>query len=291
MKIVIAAATGNVARRTLESLVQTDAQVVALVRHPDKLPEALRSTVQVEVGDLEDQAFVTQATRGADALLWQTPGTFTAQDFKAYTLRLAHHAVQAIRANLIHRVVFLSSHGADRTGLGQVSFAGEVEHQLAAAAPHTLVLRSAGFMENLFTSIETLRRGQLFGVLPFDKKYPLVTARDVGEVAARWLLDPNWSGHQVRGVHGPVDLSAEEQAAIIGAASGTSVRYQQLPAEALRDSLMKRGASVSVADAFAAMFEGFAQPDYRPTEPRTVETTTPTTLAAWVREVLAPRLR
>lgn len=269
----------------------TGAQVVALVRHPDQLPTAVLGDCQVEVGDLEEQGFVTRATRGADALLWQTPGTFTARDFRAFTLGLAQHAAQAIRENLIHRVVFLSSHGADRAGLGQVSFAGEVEQLLAAAAPHTLALRSAGFMENLFTSSEALKQGRLFGVLPADKKYPLVATRDLGDVAARWLRDTSWSGHQVRGVHGPVDLSAEEQVAIIGGVLGTSIRYQQLAPEALHDTFMKRGASASVAEAYVAMFRGFAHHDYRPTEQRTSETTTPTTLESWVRAVLAPRLR
>jgi hypothetical protein len=38
------------------------------------------------------------------------------------------------------------------------------------------------------------------------------------------------------------------------------------------------------------MFKFFAQPDYRPNEVRTAETTTPTTLETFTRELLAPRL-
>ncbi|NOK15494.1 NmrA family NAD(P)-binding protein [Corallococcus carmarthensis] len=291
MKIALVGATGNVAGRALEKLVQAGAQAVALVRHPEKLPQSLRSQVQVEQGALEDGAFVARATRAADALLWLTPTTFDARDFRAHTLDLARNAARAIQENQIQRVVFVSSHGADRSGLGHVSFAGEVEQVLEAAAPHTVVLRSAGFMENLFTSVEALKHGQLFTLLPPDKKYPLVATRDVGDVAARWLLDSTWTGHHVRGVHGAEDLSAHELAGILERVLGTPMRCQQVPPEALRDAFLKRGMSPSVADAYAGMFKAFAQKDYRPTEPRTPETTTPTTFESFVRERLAPRLR
>lgn len=291
MKLALVGATGLVAGRALEKVVAAGAQVVVLVRHPEKVPEPLRSQVQVERGSLEDGSFVARATRGVDGLLWLTPSTFVAQDFAAWTLGLAQNAAQAIGRNLIQRVVFVSSHGADRPGRGQVSFAGEVEKVLRAAAPHTVTLRSAGFMENLLTSVEALNGGQLFGVLQKDKKYPLVAARDVGDLAARWLLDPGWSGHQVRGVHGPEDLSAQDQVDLIGRVLGRPVRYQQIPPEALREAFLKRGASPSVAAGYCDMFRAFAQEDYRPTEQRTAETTTSTTFESFVREALAPRLR
>jgi uncharacterized protein YbjT (DUF2867 family) len=290
MKIAIAGATGNVAGRTLEKVVAAGAEAVALVRHPDKLAASLREKVKAEVGDLSDGAFVTRATQGADALLWLTPTTLAAADLRAHTLALAQNAAHAVRENGIARVVFVSSHGADRAGLGHVSMAGEVERILAAAAPSTVMLRSAGFMENLVGSVDALKKGQLFGVLPPEKRYPLAATRDVGDVAARWLLEASRVGHHVRGVHGPADLSALDIAAILGRALGTTIRYQRIPSAALRDSFTRRGASASVADAYREMFEGFAREDYRPSEARTVETTTPTTLESFARDVLAAHL-
>lgn len=285
MKIALVGPTGHVAGRTLEQLVHAGAEVVALARHPEKL------RVPAQQGELEDGAFVTRATRGADALLWLTPGTFRAPDSRAYTLALAQNAVTAIRVNSIQRVVFISSHGADRSGAGHVSFAGEVEKLLEAAAPHTVALRSAGFMENLFTSVDALRNGQLFGVLAPDKKYPLVTARDVGDVAAKWLLDPTWTGHHVRGVHGPEDLRVIDQLEVLGRVLGTPIRYTRLSLEALRENFLKRGASASVAQSYFDLFSTFTANDYRPTEPRTPETTTPTHFETFVRESLAPKLK
>lgn len=287
MKIALVGATGRVAGQAMNTLIEQGAEIVALVRHPEKIRE---SKVRVEQGDLHDSAFVVRATRGVDALLWLTPTTLAAPDFRAHTLGLAHNAVRAIRENSIQRVVFISSHGADRSGFGHVSFAGEVEKLLEAAAANTVMLRSAGHMENLLGSLESLKNGQLFGVLPPEKKYPLVAAQDVGGVAAKWLADSTWNGHHVRGVHGPEDLSAIDQVAILSRVLNRPIRYQQIPAEALRENFLKRGATPSVADAYFELFKSFAQTDYRPSELRSAETTTPTTLESFVRGSLLPKV-
>jgi uncharacterized protein YbjT (DUF2867 family) len=291
MKIAVAGATGNVAGRALEKLVQAGADVTALVRHPEKLPHALRSKLTVEEGSLEDAAFVTRATRGARTLFWLTPPNYQAKDSKAYALGLAENAARAIRENNIQRVVFLSSHAADKEGFGPVSVAGSVEKVLASAAPHTVALRAAGFMENLFSSLPTLKNGLFFGASLPEKKYPLVATRDIGDVAAKWLLDETWSGHRVQGVHGPQDISAQEEADVLTRLLGKGVKYQQVPVQQVRESFLKMGASPSVADSYAEMAGAFAGKDYAPTEKRTPETTTPTTFETFVREVLAPRLR
>lgn len=291
MKIAVAGATGNVAGRALEKLVQAGADVTVLVRHPEKLPQALRSKVRVEQGALEDGAFVARATQGAQALFWFTPPTFEVKDLKAYALNLADNAARAIRENKIERVVFLSSHAADREGFGPVSLAGKVEKVLESAAPHTVALRAAGFMENLFSSIPALKNGSFFGAASPQTQYPLVATRDIGDVAAKWLLDDKWSGHRVQGVHGPQDLSADEQAAILTRVLGKPVKYQKVPVQQIREGLLKNGVNPSIADSYTEMLGSFARDDYAPSKKRTPETTTPTTLEAFVREILAPRLR
>jgi hypothetical protein len=48
---------------------------------------------------------------------------------------------------------------------------------------------------------------------------------------------------------------------------------------------------LSVATGYFDMFRGFADEDYHPTEQRTAETTTATTLETFVRETLALRIR
>jgi uncharacterized protein YbjT (DUF2867 family) len=209
----------------------------------------------------------------------------------AYAVGLAENAARAVRENKIERVVFLSSHGADREGFGPVTTAGKVEKILAAAAPNALALRAGSFMENLLSSVATLKEGRLFGTLEPGQKAPLVATRDIGDVAARWLLDSKWTGRRVVGVQGPADLSPQDQAQILSRVLGKAIQYVRVPPESVKENFLKMGASPAVATAYAEMMKGFADPSYSPAEKRSAETTTTTTLEEFAREVLAPRLR
>jgi hypothetical protein len=85
----------------------------------------------------------------------------------------------------------------------------------------------------------------------------------------------------------PEDLSLDDIAAITAEVLGRPVHYQQVPAEAYKAQLLKFGASEDFAqglvDMYAAKDSGLDS-----SEPRTRESTTPTTYRAWCSEVLRP---
>ncbi len=85
MTIAVTAATGHVGSRVVRMLIQAGVRPTVLVRDPARLPAEVRGLVEVAQGDLRDAAYVTAATRGADALLWIVPESFTAADPVAET--------------------------------------------------------------------------------------------------------------------------------------------------------------------------------------------------------------
>jgi hypothetical protein len=154
--------------------------------------------------------------------------------------------------------------------------------------PDVASLRAGFFLENFLASVPTLAAdGAVYMTLPPDRRHGMVAARDIGDVAAALLADDRWRGHLVRGVHGAADLSPAEAVQAFGRALGRTVRYVQVPDAAMRDALLGAGASAHVADEYPRLMAGLGTLDYR-AEPRTAETTTPTTVDAWAREVLAP---
>lgn len=58
-------------------------------------------------------------------------------------------------------------------------------------------------MENFLLSLPTIAEsGTIYGAFPPDLRFPMVATRDIGDVAANWLLErTSWSGHHVQGVH------------------------------------------------------------------------------------------
>ena len=194
-------------------------------------------------------------------------------------------AAGAVRANRIPRVVNLSSFGAHHaTGYGPVSNVQLVENALNDAGENVLHLRPGSFMENYLNFVPTIQAaGSIFQAIPGSVPLPTVATRDIGDAAAERLRDHSWTGKSYLGVHGPADLTGDEAAAILSEALGRPIRHVQVSAEQAREAIMGLGASSAFADAYVEMYQGFAR-DPAPAEPRTPETTTPTTLAAWAEE-------
>lgn len=288
MRIAVTTPTGNIGSRVVEKLIEAGADLTLLARDPSRLPDEVRARATVKQGSLEDADFLRDATVGADALFLLIPPTYTTDDWASFQLGIGRAAADAVRANGIRRVVFLSSGGAHRDDMFAVTRLGKVEKLLEAAAPDVVSLRAAFFMENFLSAVPTIAdHGSIYMTLRPDLRLPMVATRDIGDAAARWLLDERWSGHQVRGVQGPADITPDEAARAFSAVLGRQVRYVQVSEDDARQALRGMGASEHVADEYPRLFTALDRnADDR--EPRTPETTTPTTIEAWAREALLP---
>jgi uncharacterized protein YbjT (DUF2867 family) len=125
--------------------------------------------------------------------------------------------------------------------------------------------------------------------MPADRPMPWVDPRDVGEVAAARLLSGDWSGTVVQAVHGPRDLTWAEVAEIIGLVTGQKISLDVVPDEALAAGLRQAGLTDAAIDGLVGMTAGLRD-GFVPEQPRTPETTTPSTLASWVAGTLTPAL-
>lgn len=288
MSIVVTTPTGNVGARVVECLLEAGAEVTLLARNSGRLPAAVRERARVVEGSLEHAAELREATRGARALFLLIPPHLTTDDWRGFQLGVGRNAAEAVAANGVERVVFVSSAGAQRGDLYAVSRLGEIERLLAGAAPNVASLRAGFFMENFLSAVPTIAAdGAVYMPLPAERRHPMVATRDIGEAAAAMLVDANWRGHVVRGVHGAADVSPAEAAAAFSVALGRPVRYTQVPGSAMRDALLGLGASAHVAEEYPLLMQGLGTQDYQ-VEPRTSATTTPTSIAEWSRTVLAP---
>jgi uncharacterized protein YbjT (DUF2867 family) len=149
-------------------------------------------------------------------------------------------------------------------------------------------LTMPSFMDNLLRQVQTIRdRGVFFTPVSGDRKLPSCATRDIAATAARLLLDDSWSGSGHVAVLGPEDLSFNDIAQIMSEVLGQPVRYQQIPAEALKNRLTGAGMSDAMAQATVDMMIAKDQ-GLDNAEPRTPESTTPTSFRQWCEEVLKP---
>lgn len=118
----------------------------------------------------------------------------------------------------------------------------------------------------------------------------MIATQDVAAIAAKLLLQPDWSGQSALGLHGPTDLSFDEAAAILSQELRRSITHVPITPNQFRDRLLQIGASNNVAADYVELWQGLSNPEYTPAELRTAQTTTLTTFAQFVQEKMLPQL-
>lgn len=290
MSIVINTPTGNIGSRVVEQLLAAGEKVTVLHRNPEKVRGLADRGVRVIEGSLDDAAALDQALEGAEALFWLTPPPFQ-PDFLTWAVDAARQAAAAAKSHGVQRVVVLSSTGAHNgPNPDPVGILLAVEDAFRSALANVTVLRPGYFMENLLHSVDTLAQGALYHVFPRDTAYPLVATRDIGDKAAEALLDRTWTGHRLFGVHGPAHFSHDDMVSILAEELGHPVRYEQVTDEQLRQGMLDSGMPSFAADLLTELYRRGREGYLEAAEPRTSESTTPTTFREFIREVLRPAI-
>lgn len=289
MSIVVNTPNGNIGRPLVEKLLKAGRKVTVISRTPEKVADLAKLGAKVVQGSIDEQATLDAALAGAEALFWLSPPAFR-PDFKAWATANGQRAAKAVKAHGVKRVVMISSVGAQTgAGTGPVSVMKPTEEAFQAAAPNVVSLRAGFFMENLLHDVDSLvKAGALFAASPETKPLPMVATADIAAKAAEYLLDTSWTGHHYVGVHGPKDLTYPEVASILTEVLGRPVKYVRVGLEDLRKGMLGAGMPDFAADNFVEMYGALLDGRMDSAEPRSKETTTPTTLAQFASTVLKP---
>jgi uncharacterized protein YbjT (DUF2867 family) len=257
---VVLGATGNTGSIVADRLLKAGKQVRVLVRDAAKAAPLAARGAEVQTGSVESVTDLTAALKGAEGayLLIPPDGTHTA--FLARGARIADAMKQALQATAVPHVVLLSSVGAEvPSGTGPIATVHHAE-QVLGTLPKTKLtaLRAAYFMENLLGLLHPMKAD---GVLPafsqsLDYAFPMVATRDIGETAARALLEPP-TASQIIELSGIKDASFADAAAAFGAALGRPVQAISVPYEGIVPALTAVGLSEHMAGLYREMSEAF----------------------------------
>jgi uncharacterized protein YbjT (DUF2867 family) len=287
--IVITTPTGTIGQQVLEKLLDSGETIRVIARDPSRLHAHVRERVEVVQGSHSDSVVVNQAFEGADSVFWVVPPDFQANNVEKRYLEFIRPACEAFKSRGVKQVVAVSALGRGwPKPAGLVSASIAMDDLIASTGVAFRALTMPSFMDNFLRQVEPIKnQGMFFSPMSGDLKTPTCATRDIAAVAAKLLLDSSWSGSGNVPVLGPEDLSCNEMAQIISEVLGRPVRFQQVPFDAFKASLIESGASESMATAMVEMMvaknEGLDN-----MEPRTAESTTPTSFRQWCEEVLKP---
>ena len=235
--IALTGATGQLGRLVVEHLLAAStpaADIVAVVRDPDKAAELITAGVTVRVADYDDPQRLTAALAGVDRLL-QISGSEPGN-------RLSQHrnVVRAATTAEVSLLAYTSILKADTTKSMLAPDHAATEAEIRASGVPFTFLRNGWYLENFAADLPgTLERGSFVGSSG-DGRISYATRFDYAGAAAAVLTG---TGHEGRTYElgGDPALTLEDVAAAIAQAAGRSVRYEDLTPEAHAAALTAAG--------------------------------------------------
>jgi uncharacterized protein YbjT (DUF2867 family) len=292
--IVVTTPTGAIGQQVLEKLLDSGRAIRVIVRNPSQLPDTTRKRVEVVPGSHSDADVVNKAFEGAESVFWLCPPDPRASSVEAAYVDFTRPASAAFRSQGIKRVVAVSALGRGlpvARNAGYVTASLAMDDLIASTGVSFRALTMPSFMDNLLRQVQPIKKqGVFFSPIAGDRKLPSCATRDIAAIAAKLLLDPTWSGQGHVAVLGPEDLSSNDMAQVMSEVLEKPVRFQQISFEAYKARLIENGMSEAMArgmvDMARAKNEGLDN-----AEPRTRESTTPTSFRQWCEEVLKPAVQ
>jgi uncharacterized protein YbjT (DUF2867 family) len=163
-------------------------------------------------------------------------------------------------------VVAASTYGA-RPGArcGDLTVLYAFEQMLMAQSITAAINRGAYYMSNW--DLDAARRsGKLLSFIPADMAIPMVAPEDLGDAAARRLLEPV-SDATLRHVEGPQRYTPRDVADALAESLGRKVDVETIPPESWVATFMQFGFSKAAAQSYSCMTRtlvegGAASPDH-----------------------------
>ena len=204
-------------------------------------------------GDLGDQASVVSAFEGAHCVFLVAPLVPELEELEG-------HAIDAALNAGVQRVVKLSTAGVAQAQAGvgtvprQYPLHRRSEERLERSGVGYTHLRPGPFMQNTLNFAPSVVDDGVFRGAWGDGRMGYVDVRDVATAAVKVLLEEGYEGRAYE-LTGPEALSPTDVASKLSAATGTSIRYVDVPGEGVRQVMLERGLSDWFAGAMVEVMD------------------------------------
>lgn len=221
MNILITGATGNVGQAILSSLLKNgfDATIAAGIRSPDeqKEQEKIPSAFLRQEFDFGKTEKFSKYLNGIDVLFLLRPPNIA--DVKAVFQPL----ISAAKEVGVKHIVFLSVQGAEKQSYIPHH---KIERLIEESKIPYTFLRPAYFMQNFTTTLrKDIVENEKIYLPAGDAKFTIVDVKDVGEVAAKILLNPSEYQNQAYELTNDELLNFSEFAQQISEVTGKNVKF------------------------------------------------------------------
>jgi len=267
---------GHISKPVVQKLKSSGHSVTVITSNSSKGKEIEALGVAAAVGSVEDRAFLKRAFAGAQAAYLMIPPNWALSgSWIDYQKGIIINYIEALRANGIKHVVFLSSIGAHMgKGAGPVDGLSVAEWHLNQLKDvNVKIVRPSYFFNNLMGMIPMIKNMNIMGSNFGSSKEKLVltATSDIADVVGNELLNLKFKGHSIRYIASD-ERHPKEIAEILSKAVGKpGTPWVEFKDEDALNGMIQNGLSKEIASNYAtmgaALRTGKMQADYWKNKP------------------------
>ena len=265
---IILGGTGHIGSATANALLTRGEAVTVVTRGRDKKETWERKGAKVAICDVLDVPALHAVLKTGRRLFLLNQPAPPSSDTDQEEQRTVNAILSALAGTHIEKVVALSTYGARaEKNCGDLSILYALEQSLAAQPIPATILRAAYLMSNWASQIDSARaEGVLHSMLPADRTLPMVAPEDVGQTAARLLMETKTEPARYY-IEGPQRYSPNDVAMSLANALGRPVSTQVIAPDKLEDAFQRFGFSAQASKSYARMTRVTIETCERPENP------------------------
>lgn len=231
--VLVTGATGSTGTALLAALQRRGTPVRAMIRKDADAARVTRLGASPVVADFQDRASLSEALAGVQQAYLVTPSSENAE---AQQIAFAE---QAARAGLKHLVVLSQLGASEDSPVRFLRYHAVVERRTRELGLAYTFLRPNLFFQGLFALAPSIAGQGRFHAPIGDARVSAVDVRDIAEVAATALTEPDHLGRTYT-ITGPHALTHHDMAATLSTALGSTVTFLDVPPADFAQALQGR---------------------------------------------------
>lgn len=251
---IVTGATGHIGSAVAQTLLNKGEQVLIITRSKQKGEIWKQKGAEVAIVDVNDTGALHEVFKRGKRLFLLNPPAPPNTDVVKEERRSLRSMLTAIRNTPIEKVVAESTYGAhpgDDTGDLNVLY--DMEQGLKDLNIPVSIIRGAYYMSNWDMELENARKsGMVRSLYPVGFKIPMAAPHDIGEYAARLMMEPATT-IGLHFVEGPEPYSSAEVAEAFSEVLQKRVEAVETPRSQWVPTLEKMGFSRKAAEYMANM--------------------------------------
>ncbi|MCB0211097.1 MAG: NmrA family NAD(P)-binding protein [Anaerolineae bacterium] len=247
--ILVTGAAGKTGQALIQVLSNRGTPVRAFVYRTDYIERVKVIGAQEGfVGDLQNEADLTQAARGCYAIYHICPNMHPDE------IAIGQRVTAAARQAGVQRFVYHSVLHPQVESMPHHWHKMRVEEMLFASGLDFTILQPAAYMQNILGGWQSIVSQGVYRVpYPVETRLSVVDLNDVADVAAKVLTEPGHSGATYE-LAGPENPSQHEVAATLSAVLGQPIEAQQISIDAWTEGAKNAGLGTYQIETLIKMF-------------------------------------